>query len=264
MPKRLLRDWTDSYRVDLLSSAAETLLVRLLMKADDYGRYHADTRLVRSGCFPFRPTLREADIVLWIAECVKADVIVVYKVSGRSYLAIKNFGQRAQSGPKFPCPVGCAEPWLPLFSTVLNGETPFSTARASNTNTNTNTTPTSNSSPERGSGGKPDLPHSAIRDRLNALFKREPSFPWGNDEEHYLIDVAKRPNCLAEMAEIEAFWAAGNYRPQSVRSLLDGWPALLDRARNHRENMARNAKPKHQPESGQREEHIVLKRLFAS
>jgi len=119
-------------------------------------------------------------------------------------------------------------------------------------------------SPERGSGGKPDLPHAAIRDRLNALFKREPSFPWGNDEEHYLLDVAKRPNCLAEMAEIEAFWAAGNYRPQSVRSLLDGWPALLDRARNHRENMARNAKPKHQPESGQREEHIVLKRLFAS
>ena len=52
MPTRMLRDWTDSLKFDGLSAEAERLFARLLMKADDYGRYHADPRLVRAGCFP--------------------------------------------------------------------------------------------------------------------------------------------------------------------------------------------------------------------
>jgi len=39
MPNRILRDWTDSDRVNSLSAEAERLFIRLIMKADDYGRY---------------------------------------------------------------------------------------------------------------------------------------------------------------------------------------------------------------------------------
>ena len=58
MPSRILRDWTDSLRFDGLSAEAERLFTRLIMKADDYGRFHADPRLLRAGCFPLSENLR--------------------------------------------------------------------------------------------------------------------------------------------------------------------------------------------------------------
>ena len=85
------------------------------------------------------------------------------------------------------------------------------------------------------------LPIFVLKTKLNALFKRSDSSPWGNAEEHYLVDVVKRPDCLAEMAEIERFFAKGSFCPQSVKSLLEHWTEILDRARNHNENTKRNS-----------------------
>lgn len=104
----MLRDWTDSEKMMELSAQAERFFVRLIMKADDYGCYYADTRLLRASMFPLLlDTIREADITRWMAECQKAGLIVLYEVAGKKYLQIKEFNQRLRARKsRFPMPEG--------------------------------------------------------------------------------------------------------------------------------------------------------------
>lgn len=107
MANRVIRDWTDSERINSLSWQAEVLFTRLVMKADDYGSYHANIKLVKAALFPLRiDTVREADITRWMAECQKAGLIVFYTAESKPYLRIINFNQRMRNMKKrFPdCP----------------------------------------------------------------------------------------------------------------------------------------------------------------
>lgn len=114
MPNRMLRDWTDSLRLDGISAEAERLFVRLIMKADDYGRFHADPRLIKAGCFPLIDTLRPNDLNRWLDELSHRQLILRYVADGRCILAIVNYGQRLKcSRAKFPPPPGKSVEWLP-------------------------------------------------------------------------------------------------------------------------------------------------------
>jgi len=100
MPIRMLRDWTDSYRFDNLSPEAEVLFTRLIMKADDYGNFHGDDRIVESICFPLgcRFSVQNA-----LSELGTRGLIIAYMVDDRLYLNIPNFGQRLRNVTrKFP------------------------------------------------------------------------------------------------------------------------------------------------------------------
>lgn len=102
MPNRIIRDWTDSERVDNLSFQAEILLLRLMMKADDLGAYHANPKLINSFCFPLK-NIRETDISRWLHELVSAGLIALYDADNKKLLHIINFGQRMRTvKPKFP------------------------------------------------------------------------------------------------------------------------------------------------------------------
>ena len=94
MPNRILRDWTDSDRVNSLTAEAERFFTRLIMKADDFGRYHADPKRLKAFLFPLNDDLRETDISRWLAECEQAGLMRFYEVSGKRYLELWNFGQR--------------------------------------------------------------------------------------------------------------------------------------------------------------------------
>lgn len=105
MPNRILRDWTDSLRVNAVSPGAELFFVRLIMKADDFGRFHAIPSLLKASLFPLRlDATREADISRWTAECAKAGLIVLYVAGNRSYLEIMGYGQRVKDGQKSKFP----------------------------------------------------------------------------------------------------------------------------------------------------------------
>lgn len=106
MPNRILRDWTDSFTVNSLDAAEERFFVRLIMKADDFGRFHADPRLLKSYLFPLLSDTRETDCSRWLAACEKAGLLRCYVDDrGRNYLEIVNFKQRTrQSESKFPTP----------------------------------------------------------------------------------------------------------------------------------------------------------------
>lgn len=119
MPTRVVRDWTDSLRFESLSPEAERLFIRLIMKADDFGRYHADPRLVKAGCFPLI-AVTHAEIMDCLGALSAVGLVVVYTSGGRSYISIPNFRQRGRSGAsKFPAPDGEVAGWMPTVDRQL-------------------------------------------------------------------------------------------------------------------------------------------------
>lgn len=112
MPNRMLRDWTQSDKIDQVSCEAERFFVRLIMKVDDYGCFYADTRLLKANLFPLKlDKIREADMLRWMAECQKAGLIVLYEVDQKKYMQIIEFRQRLDKAKaKFPLPLNSNEP----------------------------------------------------------------------------------------------------------------------------------------------------------
>lgn len=113
MPSRLIREGIlTSDRVDELDYGAEVFYRRLLSKVDDHGLYDARPAILRASLYPLRlDRVREADIVRWIAACVKADLIVLYEAGGKSYMQVLRTGWQARSEPKYPPPpTGIGEP----------------------------------------------------------------------------------------------------------------------------------------------------------
>ena len=106
MPNRILRDWTDSEAVNSLSWQAECLFIRLIMKADDYGCFHGNEKLLKSLLFPLKDGLRDADIARWLTELSASGLIRNYSDDGgKPFIEIRNYGQRLKnSRRKFPEP----------------------------------------------------------------------------------------------------------------------------------------------------------------
>ncbi|HEX6427985.1 MAG TPA: hypothetical protein VF008_09885 [Niastella sp.] len=106
MPNRILRDWTDSERVNELNAQEERFFTRLIMKADDFGCYYAHTSLLKANLFPLLLNeVREADISRWMAACQKAGLIALYEFNSKKYLQILDFKQRLDKArAKFPLP----------------------------------------------------------------------------------------------------------------------------------------------------------------
>jgi hypothetical protein len=124
MANRILRDWTSSEKMELLSLGAEVFFTRLIMKADDYGSFHANPKLLKAALFPLKDyTLKQVDG--WLAECIGNGLIGAYTVAGKKYIRIVNFGQRLQNMRNaFPGP---ESEFIEL--TVTHGESPLETKR---------------------------------------------------------------------------------------------------------------------------------------
>jgi hypothetical protein len=106
MPSRILREGIlSSDRVNALSTAAEVFYRRLMSVVDDYGRFDGRPGMLRVSCYPLRvDAVREADLSRWIAECVKAGLLVLYAVDGKPYLEMQDFRQQARAKSKYPPP----------------------------------------------------------------------------------------------------------------------------------------------------------------
>lgn len=105
MPNRLLRDWTDSEIVNQLDATAEVLFLRLIMKADDFGRFTSNPRLIKSLCFPLRDGLSDENIGQALEECEAAGLLRRYESEGKRCLEIRNFNQRLRAfKSRYPAP----------------------------------------------------------------------------------------------------------------------------------------------------------------
>lgn len=94
MANRVLRDWTDSEDIHGLSAEAERLFTRLIMKADDFGRYLGNVKILKSTLFPLHDNISDTNINLWLDECINRNLILKYQVDGKTYLEIKKFDQK--------------------------------------------------------------------------------------------------------------------------------------------------------------------------
>lgn len=103
MPNRILRDWTTSKKVTELSAECERLFTRIIMKADDYGRFYADPILIKSLCFPRYGGVTEIQILEWLNGLSK--LVHFYSYEGDKYLEIIDFRQILRNKKaKFPDP----------------------------------------------------------------------------------------------------------------------------------------------------------------
>lgn len=81
MGARIFRDWSDSLAIHNAGDQAENLFTRLIMKADDYGVYHASAPFIRKTCYPLRDDLRDADILKRLASCQQQGLLFVFEVN---------------------------------------------------------------------------------------------------------------------------------------------------------------------------------------
>lgn len=119
MPNRILRDWTTSEAVDRLSLGAEVFYIRLIMKADDYGNYTANPKLLKAALFPLRDVTPN-QVAKWVEECADAQIIVLYHVDGKEYINIPKFGQRLRQ-MRSTCPQPADNPLTSGGQLTVNG-----------------------------------------------------------------------------------------------------------------------------------------------
>ena len=105
MANRVLRDWTCSETIDQLSELAELFFTRLIMKADDYGRFYGSPKLLKSQLFPLKDySLKQIEKIR--NEVVESGIVLMYIFEGKEYLEIKDFNQRLRiMKSKFPEPL---------------------------------------------------------------------------------------------------------------------------------------------------------------
>jgi len=129
MPNRILRDWTASDRIDQLSQGAEVFFTRVIMKADDFGLYYGNPKLLNSALFPLRD-YENKQVSAWLSECIKAGIIRKYTVDGKDYIQISGFDQRLRlMKSKFPAPPENAEFHVLSNDGQLSDERPLETKR---------------------------------------------------------------------------------------------------------------------------------------
>ena len=94
MPCRYIREeYLTSERVDLLDVKAERFYFRLFLVVDDFGRFEANEKLLKSKVFPLKEDVRATDISRWLSACEQAGLIRLYTVSGKRYLSVDRFAQ---------------------------------------------------------------------------------------------------------------------------------------------------------------------------
>lgn len=113
MPNRILRDWTDSERVNSVSLEGQAFFTRLIMKVDDFGLFVASPRLLRPALFPISlDAVSEKRITDWLKECQEANLIDVYQVGDKEYLQILRFRNPPRAlKSKFPFK-GASPDWV--------------------------------------------------------------------------------------------------------------------------------------------------------
>lgn len=99
MPNRILREGIlTSERIDLLNFEEELFYRRLMSVVDDFGRFEAIPKLLRSKCYPLKiDDVKNEDIEKWLFACVKAGLITVYSVSGKKFLEMIDFRQQKRA-----------------------------------------------------------------------------------------------------------------------------------------------------------------------
>lgn len=109
MPTRYLKESINTSRnMAQLTHGAERMCTRLFTRADDYGRFDADPKVIKGGCFPLIDNITIEDVVGWKKELVREGLVRYYRVDGREYGYFvtweKHQGKPRAKASKYPQP----------------------------------------------------------------------------------------------------------------------------------------------------------------
>ena len=107
MPNRILKESIcTSEELAAISPEAEVLFYRLIVKADDFGLFHGNPKLLASLLFPLT-TPPEKKVEAWLVELCSAGLVQLYEIEGKRYLKLVSFSKHQQpraKNSKFPHP----------------------------------------------------------------------------------------------------------------------------------------------------------------
>ena len=109
MPNRIIKESIcTSEDIARLSRDAEILFYRLIVNADDYGRYFGNPSIVKGNCFPLRSdAIASEQVNAWLDELHDAGLLIRYEAEGRQYIQFCKWDKhqtiRARKS-KFPSP----------------------------------------------------------------------------------------------------------------------------------------------------------------
>jgi hypothetical protein len=107
VPSRYFREkYLTSPRINAVEPDGRDLWVRLVLVADDHGRFWGDPQLIASRCYPLKPDA--ANVARLLSELARVDLIELYEVEGKAYLLITQWQERIRSDSKYPAPNGIA------------------------------------------------------------------------------------------------------------------------------------------------------------
>lgn len=229
MPTRLLREAIlDSERVCSLSFPAEVLYRRLMSVVDDFGRFDGRLSVLRSRLYPLQiEKVREADIERWIAECVKAGLIVLYSVSAKPYILFRNLGEPRAKESKYPAPPSESERTQPHASENICAQTQTDVNRRAQLKTDV---PYSSSysdsiSDSDAKGGGPDVPAALAGEEFRSAWKDWLAYR----HERKLTMTARTLGSQLKMLEKLGVHAAIETIEASIRN---GWQGLFPEKSN--------------------------------
>ena len=153
MPNRVLKDSiTCSKQIDSLTWFQEVMFYRLIVKADDFGRYHADPQIVKSELFPRKEDLTKKAVAEGLDALEDSGLIKRYVWEDVDYLQIvkwEDHQQRRATKSKFPDSNGnhvisgsgkCSQlKSIDINCNQLQSDDNNRNQMSPNTNTNTNT-----------------------------------------------------------------------------------------------------------------------------
>jgi len=214
MPNRILRDWTASDKIEMLSPAAEVFFTRLIMKADDYGLYYGNPKLLNSALFPLKD-YDNSKVLAWLNECVKAGIIRKYSVDGKDYIQIPGFDQRLRlMKSKFPEPSNTTEFHAPSNDGQVTDVCPPETKRSRN-------------EVEEETETKPKGSLRAVVD--TSIFGEELKAAW---EEWEQYQKEKKKKLTPSTAKKQIKFLGGRAGPEAVaiinQSITNGWTGLFE------------------------------------
>ena len=113
MPDRLIREsWCASEKIDRLTPFEETVLARLIVNCDDFGRMDGRANVLCSRLFVTRRDVGAEQMRAAIAALEREGLVSRYAVAGKEYLQMRGWGEHQRirtQRSKYPAPPDAAE-----------------------------------------------------------------------------------------------------------------------------------------------------------
>lgn len=115
MPSRMIREGLlDSDPLAQAGELAEVLFTRLMLVADDYGRFDGRVTVICRRCWPLGGP-NEQDVAARLASLARVGLVTVYQAEGKPFICIPKFNQRLRLKTKSKYPDPPETPTAPVI-----------------------------------------------------------------------------------------------------------------------------------------------------